>query len=155
MLLRACVVGGLLIAAQASRAQQSLGLGPSEGALKFAQQVGQRFTVVCPASDGTRATVYGTDIYTADSPVCAAAIHAGVLQPGRAGAVSIDIGSGAKVFEGSTRNGVTTRSYGRWGASYTFARGGEWPACVHAKSFGLRCAQSDYQGHSRLTGWEQ
>lgn len=120
----ALAVGGLLIAAPASRAQQSLGLGPSEGALKFAQQVGKRFTVVCPASDGTRATVYGTDIYTADSPVCAAAIHAGVLQPGRAGAVSIDIGSGAKVFEGSTRNGVTTRSYGRWGTSYTFARGG-------------------------------
>jgi hypothetical protein len=54
--------------------------------------------------------------------VCAAAIHAGVLETGRAGIVSIVIGAGATSFAGSSRHGVTTRNYGAWPYSYTFAR---------------------------------
>jgi hypothetical protein len=45
-----------------------------------------------------------------------------VLPPNQVGVVSIVIGSGAKSFSSSKRNGVTTRSYGAWGTSYTFAR---------------------------------
>src|SRR5919108_232995 len=36
--------------------------------------------------------------------------------------VTIVIGSGAESFASTTRNGVTTKGYGRWGTSYTFAR---------------------------------
>jgi hypothetical protein len=114
----------LLVTAESAHAQRSLGLGPAEGAAALAKETDKRFTFVCPASDGTKASVYGTDVYTADSGICAAAIHAGVLQPGIADVVTIVMGSGAESFPSSTRNGVTTKGYGRWGASYTFARDG-------------------------------
>jgi hypothetical protein len=68
--------------------------------------------------------VYGTDVYTAESAVCPAAIHAGVLTPKQSGVVSLLIGSGAKAFKGSTRNGVTTKSYGAWPYSFTFVTDG-------------------------------
>jgi hypothetical protein len=103
-----------------SFAQGSLGLAPAQGPGP-PQAVGTRLTFVCPAGDG-RASVYGTDVYTAESGVCAAAIHAGVLALGQPGAVTIVFGAGAESFRGSERNGVTTRSYGRWPQSYTFAR---------------------------------
>jgi hypothetical protein len=41
--------------------------------------VGQRFSFVCPPSDGGPAYVFGTDVYTDNSPICKAAIHAGAL----------------------------------------------------------------------------
>jgi len=47
-----------------------------------------------------------------------------VLPPRQAGAVSILIGSGAKDFKGSTRNGVITKSYGAWPYSFTFVTDG-------------------------------
>lgn len=112
----------LLLATESVHAQYTLGLGPLEGVAGLSKEVGKRFTFVCPASDGAKASVYGTDVYTPDSAVCAAAIHAGVLAPNQAGVVSIVMGSGAESFPSSKRNGVATRSYGRWSTSYTFAR---------------------------------
>jgi hypothetical protein len=112
----------LVSSAQTSFAQTSLGLAAVEGAGAVRQEVGKRFTYVCPASDGAGGSVYGTDTYTESSPICAAAIHAGVLKPRQDGIVSIDIGKGAQSFIGSARNGVTSQSYGSWGFSYTFAR---------------------------------
>jgi hypothetical protein len=79
-------------------------------------------TFVCPATEGKGAAIYGTDIYTEGSPVCAAALHAGVLKAGASGTVSIVIGEGADAFRGSERNGVTTRSYGPWRYSYAFVQ---------------------------------
>lgn len=111
-----------LLTVPTAHAQYTLGLGPLEGVAALNKEVGKRFTFVCPASDGAKASVYGTDVYTSDSPVCAAAIHAGVLTPNQVGAVTIVMGAGAKSFTGSKRNGITTRSLGPWGASYTFAR---------------------------------
>jgi hypothetical protein len=114
--------------AQPSYAQEPLGLSavqrPFQRVDESTIQADQRFTFVCPASDGANATVYGTDVYTADSAVCAAAIHAGVLRQGQPGSVTVVMGSGAESFPGSTRNGVTSRGYGPWDWSYTFARGG-------------------------------
>lgn len=114
----------LVVAAQPAFAQDNLGLGATESASAFRLQTNRRLTFVCPANDGANATVYGMDPYTDDSAVCAAAIHAGVLQPGVSGAVTIVIGSGAESFPASDRNGVKTRSYAAWPYSYTFATDG-------------------------------
>jgi LCCL domain-containing protein len=105
-----------------ARAQTALGLLPAQNA--GVTEAGRRLTFVCPATDGANASVYGTDVYTVDSSVCAAAIHAGVLKPKQAGAVSMLIGSSVKEFKGSTRNGVTTKSYGAWPYSFTFVTDG-------------------------------
>jgi hypothetical protein len=111
---------GLLFAACAPPALAQRALGLAESQNPGTTDAGKRLTFVCPASDGAKASVFGTDVYTTDSAVCAAAIHAGVLEPRRAGVVTIVIGSGAKSFRGSERNGVTTRGYGAWPYSFTF-----------------------------------
>ena len=50
-------------------------------------------------------------IYTNDSDIAMAAVHAGLLQPGQTGVIRIiNVGSNNN-FIGSTRNGVTTQSW--------------------------------------------
>ena len=109
----------------AAHAQTYLGLAPTQNAGAFRAQAGQTLSFVCPASDGSKAKLYGTDTYTDDSPICAAAIHAGVLKAGRAGIVTILIGNGAKSFKGSERNRIVSHDYGAWGHSYSFVQDGE------------------------------
>src|SRR5262245_56337180 len=129
------VLGGvLLLAAQSSLAQTRLGITAAQRAGDYRAFAGKRLTFVCPATDGATAPLSGTDTYTKDPPICAAAIHAGALKAGQAGVVSIDIGNGAKEFRGSQRNGLTSRSYGAWPYSYTVARDG-----CRARSLGRRC----------------
>jgi LCCL domain len=117
---RTLLTAALVVGAQAAFAQNTLGLGAGEGANAFIRDPGKRLTFVCPGTDGASATVFGTDTYTADSGVGAAAIHAGVLKRGVPGIVTIVMGSGANSFLGSKRNDVTTRDYQAWPYSYTF-----------------------------------
>ena len=98
--LRWILGSALLVGAHAAHAQM-LGLSEGEGPGR-PQAAGTRATFVCLASDGKTGTVYGTDVYTAESAVCAAAIHAGVLKPFQAGAVTIVFGSGARSHRRST-----------------------------------------------------
>jgi hypothetical protein len=108
--------------------QSSLTIGLSEAAAnQFRGEPGRRVLFVCPAITEPAGPVWGTDVYTADSVVCSAAIHAGVLSLGRAGPVWVVIGAGAETFPGSDRNGVRTESYGAWPYSFTFDRGGAPP----------------------------
>jgi len=58
--------------------------------------------------------VWGTDIYTADSPLAAVAVHAGVVRPGQTGVLRLVILGPHPAFKGSTRNGVTTAAYGHY-----------------------------------------
>jgi hypothetical protein len=121
----ASVASILLLLSQPLFAQKRpLGLDMASTAERYAEAVGQRFSFVCPASDGGPAYVFGTDVYTDNSPVCKAAIHAGALPPGVAGVVTIAIGSSVPAFRGSARNGVTTSSYRTWPRSYSFVTGG-------------------------------
>lgn len=74
--------------------------------------------VNCPA-DCTSGSVWGTDVYTTDSRVCRAAIHAGATQTsgGRAGVVFED---GRDSYSGSEANGVTTSDWGSYERSFSF-----------------------------------
>jgi hypothetical protein len=65
-------------------------------------------------------TVWGTDIYTDDSDIRKAAIHAGVIANGERKTIIIEVIPGNSSYVGTTRNGVTTSSYGSWGGSYRF-----------------------------------
>jgi len=56
-------------------------------------------------------SVWGTDVYTTDSTLETAAVHAGALKPGQTGVVKVTIVAPPPVFVGSTRNGVTTSPY--------------------------------------------
>ncbi len=119
------IIAAAALSAAAAHAQTYLGLAPTQNAGAFRAQAGQALSFVCPASDGSKANLYGTDTYTDDSPICAAAIHAGVLEAGRAGIVTILIGDGAKSFKGSERNRIVSHDYGALGHSYSFVQDGE------------------------------
>jgi len=71
--------------------------------------VGQTHGVVWGGSD---------NIYTDDSTLAAAAVHAGVLQPGQQGTVEVEILPGQPSYPGLTRNGITSSSYQSWDGSY-------------------------------------
>ena len=69
---------------------------------------------------GTGGAVWGTDIYTNDSYIPTAAVHAGQVTVGQTKDVYIKIIEGQNNYPSSTRNGITTSSWGAWGLSYQF-----------------------------------
>lgn len=68
-------------------------------------------------------SIWGTDIYTSDSLLAMAAVHAGKLNVGVTDVVPVTLSAGLSSYVGSTRNGVTSNSYGSYGASFTFGSG--------------------------------
>lgn len=76
-------------------------------------------TCTCPANFDISTSLWGTDIYTADSYICSTALHASVLDRS-GGRVTIEMLPGQNSYTGSKRHGVSTRSYGKYRASYRF-----------------------------------
>jgi len=64
--------------------------------------------------------VWGTDIYTDDSSISTAAVHAGLVQVGEAALVTIRLLPGLERYTGSTRNGVSSYNYDTWRFSFEF-----------------------------------
>lgn len=82
---------------------------------------GQRLRFVCPPN-GQPATVWGTDLYTDDSSICTAGVHAGVISFAAGGPVTIATQPGGSSYSGSVRNGVTTLDWTTpWPQSFTVA----------------------------------
>ena len=71
---------------------------------------------------GVGGTVWGTDVYTTDSPLALAAVHAGVVPMGQSAVVKVTIVPSPNNFVGSTRNGITTEPFGQYPAAYTISR---------------------------------
>jgi hypothetical protein len=78
---------------------------------------GESFDYVC-SPDGTFGLIWGTDTYTDDSSVCTAGVHQGVITRELGGTVRINIRPALARYVGTTRNGVTTKSFGTWDGSY-------------------------------------
>jgi hypothetical protein len=71
-------------------------------------------------SDGM---VWGSDVYTHDSELSAAAVHAGALRDGERGIVRVTYVDTLNVaFTGSQRNGVWSEAYGPWPAGFRVER---------------------------------
>jgi len=62
----------------------------------------------------TGSTIYGTDVYTHDSTLATAVVHAGILKPGERGIVKVTILPPQDEFRASGRNGVSST---RWTSS--------------------------------------
>jgi hypothetical protein len=74
--------------------------------------------------------VWGTTLYTADSSVCRAALHAGAI--GSAGGeVELRSASGCSNYRGSAANGVESHSWGAYGQSFYFVGHGDG-SCAQA-----------------------
>jgi hypothetical protein len=67
--------------------------------------------------------VWGTDVYTDDSDLCVAAVHAGVLDPAIGGIVTFVSSPALDAYEGSTANGVTSRDWAFWPRAFEFVDG--------------------------------
>jgi hypothetical protein len=81
-------------------------------------KIGQTF--VFEATGNLRGPLWGTDIYTSDSDLGAACVHAGLLQPAEKGAVKVTIVAPVPVFAGSTRHGMTSADWRQgWSGAYT------------------------------------
>jgi hypothetical protein len=67
-------------------------------------------------------SVWGSDVYTCDSTLATAAVHAGMLKAGQTGVVRVKIVPSPMAYQGSTRHGVSSSSYGAFAAAYEFVR---------------------------------
>jgi hypothetical protein len=59
----------------------------------------------------TEGQIWGTDVYTRDSTIGAAAVHLGLLKPGETQVLRLTVVPAQEAYPGSTRNGVTTSDY--------------------------------------------
>ena len=82
-------------------------------------KVGQTFTLAC-SPDGTAGSVWGSDVYTADSSICTAGVHSGLINLQQGGTVTIELRPGRSIYGCSERNGVTTSYYGPYQHSFVF-----------------------------------
>ena len=62
----------------------------------------------------TEGQLWGTDIYSGDSTIGAAAVHCGLLKAGETGLLRVTVVTPPEKFPGTTRNGVTSTEYGRY-----------------------------------------
>lgn len=66
--------------------------------------------------------VWGTDVYTGDSALGTAALHAGAVEDGEAAVVRVTVVAPLRTYAGSSRNGVTSRTFGPYGTAYRVER---------------------------------
>jgi hypothetical protein len=94
---------------------------PDPGNLASLQgQVGRTFHIrVTGALNGS---IWGTKIYTSDSALATAAVHAGILQPGQTGVVRVTIVTPPAAFQATTQNGVSSNAYGAYQGAYRLGR---------------------------------
>lgn len=62
--------------------------------------------------------LWGTDVYTGDSALAVAAVHAGLVKAGEQAVVKVSVVEPLAQYQGSVRHGVTSHDFGRYGSAY-------------------------------------
>lgn len=75
-------------------------------------------TYVFTVTGGNQGSLWGTETYTLDSTLAAAAVHFGILKVGQTGPVKVTIFGPAVNFVGSTQNGLTSSAYATYPGAY-------------------------------------
>ena len=65
--------------------------------------------------------LWGTDVYTGDSAIGVAAVHAGLVKVGDTAILKVAVVKPLPQYQGSTRNGVTSHDFGPYGTAYRLA----------------------------------
>lgn len=86
------------------------------GIVELRSSLGQVFLFEITGT--TEGNIWGSDVYTDDSNIAKAAVHAGILEPGETGIVKTIILPGMTQYEASDRNGVKSNPFGNWAGSY-------------------------------------
>lgn len=72
-------------------------------------------------------SVWGTDEYTADTALAAAAVHSGAVKLGERALVLVTMVPGRQAYRGSARNGIASSDYGPYSVGYQVMRIGPVP----------------------------
>ncbi|MSU77087.1 MAG: hypothetical protein EXS16_03215 [Gemmataceae bacterium] len=122
-LIRAGEIGAALatfVQIQALKARMANVL-PNPGNLLNFAQVGKSFHFRIVGDD--RGPVWGSDVYTSDSHLAAAAVHAGALEMGEEGVVRVSMVSMAGMpIKGSMRHGVMSMDWGHYQVGYRITK---------------------------------
>lgn len=92
----------------------------STSVVGYRGQIGRVLRFSCPPGGHIGKSVYGTGVYTIDSGVCVAAVHAGRISLAGGGMVKIKIIPGQSSYMGTMRHGVRTSSWGSYHTSFVF-----------------------------------
>jgi hypothetical protein len=98
-------------------AEEQIPVRWNSSASMVSPEIGKTYKFKCPPA-GKESSVWGTDVYTADSSICNAAVHAGKLTKDDGGSVTIEVRPGEPSYKGTTRNGIRTNDYGAYGRSF-------------------------------------
>jgi hypothetical protein len=83
----------------------------------LASKIGQSFFFLVTGE--VHGPLWGTDVYTSDSSLGLACVHAGLLQAGETGVVKVTMVPPIPIFQGSMRHGVTSQPWTTgWGGAY-------------------------------------
>jgi hypothetical protein len=66
----------------------------------------------------SQGSLWGTDVYTGDSNLAVAAVHAGLVKVDETAIVKVTVAPPPPQFQGSVRNGVASHDFGRYGTAY-------------------------------------
>jgi hypothetical protein len=88
----------------------------------YQNQIGKTlyFRVTGPPAGMQHGIVWGSDIYTLDSTLALAAVHAGVVKPGQSKVIGVTIVGPQDSFGSSARNGVMSNNWGTFPAAFKF-----------------------------------
>lgn len=103
------VSGGSLMSSVDNAPANNYVLNCTSSAQAIVGKPGDTVNITCPANC-TSGAVWGTDIYTDDSNVCRAAIHAGMIGA-EGGSFGLTFVETQPDFSGSERNGVSSSSW--------------------------------------------
>ena len=65
--------------------------------------------------------LWGTDVYTGDSAIAVAAVHAGLVKAGDSAIVKVTVEQPLPRYAGSVQNGVTSHEFGPYGTAFRLA----------------------------------
>ena len=92
----------------------------------YQQQFGKEVTFAITGftpTPGANPSVWGTDLYTLDSNLAAAVVHAGIAKPGESVVVKVRVVQSPPQFVSTFRNNVNSTAYGNYPAgAYEFVR---------------------------------
>ncbi|HVT82992.1 MAG TPA: LCCL domain-containing protein [Phycisphaerae bacterium] len=112
--------------------------GPSDTLTAYRQRVGQ--TVVMSTVGKLDGNIWGGGggVYTDDSPLGVAAVHAGILKGGESATLKVTLLPGQQSYDAVTKNGITSNAYGPWDGSYRIDGKVDTPRNVQEKTLTLQ-----------------
>jgi hypothetical protein len=87
---------------------------------KLQDKIGKTFSFKVTGS--VTGTIWGSGVYTSDSPLAVVAVHAGLVKPGQTRVIRVTIVAPPAAFNGSTQNGVTSSPYGPFSGAYRISK---------------------------------